>query len=57
MLIAFTLSVSISLNSARRQMGRELAEGKGNGRAIALGHPIGASGRRIAVNLLHEVHS
>jgi acetyl-CoA C-acetyltransferase len=57
MLIALTLSVSISPDAARKQMGRELAKGNGNGGAIALGHPIGASGRRIAVNLLHEVHS
>ncbi len=26
-----------------------------NGGAIALGHPIGASGARIAVTLLHEM--
>jgi acetyl-CoA C-acetyltransferase len=57
MLIAFTLSVSISPDAARKEMGRDPAKGNGNGGAIALGHPIGASGRRIAVNLLHEVHS
>jgi acetyl-CoA C-acetyltransferase len=27
-----------------------------NGGAIALGHPIGASGARILVSLLHEMH-
>jgi acetyl-CoA C-acetyltransferase len=27
-----------------------------NGGAIALGHPIGASGARVLVTLLHEMH-
>ena len=27
-----------------------------NGGAIALGHPIGASGTRILVTLIHELH-
>ena len=40
-----------------RQMGWEMAKVNVNGGAIALGHPIGASGRRIPVTLLHEMHS
>jgi acetyl-CoA C-acetyltransferase len=27
-----------------------------NGGAIALGHPLGASGARVLVTLLHELH-
>jgi acetyl-CoA C-acetyltransferase len=41
-------------------VGRELQIDRGrlnvNGGAIALGHPIGASGARILVTLLHEMH-
>ena len=33
----------------------DLAKVNVNGGAIALGHPIGASGRRILVTLLHEM--
>ena len=28
-----------------------------NGGAIALGHPVGASGNRILVTLVHELHT
>jgi acetyl-CoA C-acetyltransferase len=38
-----------------KELGRELAEVNVNGGAIALGHPIGASGRRFLVTLLHEM--
>jgi acetyl-CoA C-acetyltransferase len=37
------------------QMGWDLAKVNVNGGAIALGHPIGASGARILVTLLHEM--
>jgi acetyl-CoA acetyltransferase len=57
MLIALTLSVSISPDAARKEMDWDLAKGSVNGGVIALGHPIGASGRRIPVTRLHEVHS
>ena len=41
--------------AVNRQMGWELAKVNVNGGAIALGHPIGASGCRILVTLLHEM--
>jgi len=41
--------------AVNRQMGWDLARVNVNGGAIALGHPIGASGCRILVTLLHEM--
>ena len=38
------------------QMGWDFAKVNVNGGAVALGHPIGASGARILVTLLHEMH-
>ena len=38
-----------------RTMGWDLEKVNVNGGAIALGHPIGASGARILVTLLHEM--
>src|SRR3954462_2525625 len=38
-----------------REMGIEPERINPNGGAIALGHPIGASGARILVSLLHEL--
>ena len=38
-----------------RQMGWDTARINVNGGAIAIGHPIGASGCRILVTLLHEM--
>jgi len=43
---------SISVN---REMGWDVSKVNVNGGAIALGHPIGASGCRILVTLLHEM--
>ena len=57
MLIALSVSVSISPDAMHQEMGWDLAKVNMNGGAIALGHPIGASGRRILVTLLHEMHS
>ena len=45
-------SQAIAVN---RQMGWDLSKVNVNGGAIALGHPIGASGCRILVTLLHEM--
>jgi len=39
-----------------RELGFDLAKVNVNGGAIALGHPIGASGARIVATLLHELH-
>jgi acetyl-CoA C-acetyltransferase len=41
--------------AVNRQMGWDLAKVNVNGGAIALGHPIGASGCRVLVTLLHEM--
>jgi len=38
-----------------REMGWDLSKVNVNGGAIALGHPVGASGARIIVTLLHEM--
>ncbi|MDD3147493.1 MAG: acetyl-CoA C-acetyltransferase, partial [Candidatus Riflebacteria bacterium] len=38
-----------------RQLGLDLAKTNVNGGAIALGHPIGASGARVLVTLLYEM--
>jgi acetyl-CoA C-acetyltransferase/acetyl-CoA acyltransferase len=51
-----------SADFAREQLGRGRAVGEidparlnVNGGAIALGHPVGATGARIVLNLLHEM--
>jgi acetyl-CoA C-acetyltransferase len=36
-------------------MGWDLSKVNVNGGAIAIGHPIGASGARVLVSLLHEL--
>jgi acetyl-CoA C-acetyltransferase len=41
--------------AVNRQMGWDTGKVNVNGGAIALGHPIGASGCRILVTLLHEM--
>jgi acetyl-CoA C-acetyltransferase len=41
--------------SVNHELGWDLAKINVNGGAIALGHPIGASGARILVTLLHEM--
>ena len=41
--------------AVNRQMGWDTTKVNVNGGAIALGHPIGASGCRILVTLLHEM--
>ena len=41
--------------AVNRQMGWDLSKVNVNGGAIALGHPIGASGARVLVTLLHEM--
>jgi acetyl-CoA C-acetyltransferase len=41
--------------AVKRELGLNLDRVNVNGGAIALGHPIGASGTRILVTLLHEL--
>ncbi|PIE77200.1 MAG: hypothetical protein CSA13_00675 [Clostridiales bacterium] len=38
-----------------QDLGLDMAKTNVNGGAIALGHPIGASGARIIVTLIHEM--
>jgi acetyl-CoA C-acetyltransferase len=41
--------------SVNQEMGWDMAKVNVNGGAIAIGHPIGASGARVLVSLLHEL--
>ena len=41
--------------AVHKEMGWDVSKVNVNGGAIALGHPIGATGVRIAVTLLHEM--
>ncbi len=41
--------------SVRRELGWDMSKVNVNGGAIALGHPIGASGCRVLVTLIHEM--
>ena len=41
--------------AVNRELGWDLAKVNVNGGAIALGHPVGASGARVLVTLLHEM--
>jgi acetyl-CoA C-acetyltransferase len=46
---------SVVVNSAR-MLGADAEKVNVNGGAVALGHPIGASGARILATLIHELH-
>ncbi len=46
---------AVQAEYVNRQMGWDLGKVNINGGAIALGHPIGASGARVLVTLLHEM--
>ena len=54
-LIELHESFSITCIEAIRELGLNIDKVNVNGGAIALGHPIGASGTRILVTLLHEL--
>jgi len=41
----------------QRETGADLAKVNVHGGAIALGHPLGASGARITTTLLHALHA
>ncbi len=45
---ALSVNINLGLDSAKVNV---------NGGAIALGHPIGASGARVLVSLIHELHA
>jgi len=38
-----------------KELGLDLAKVNVNGGAVAIGHPIGASGARVLVTLIHEM--
>jgi acetyl-CoA C-acetyltransferase len=46
---------SVQAIGVTRELGLDLAKVNVNGGAVAIGHPIGASGARILVTLLHEM--
>src|ERR1700693_2543094 len=41
--------------AVKKDLGRDTSKGTVTGGAIAIGHPIGASGARVLVTLLHEM--
>jgi len=41
--------------AVRKVLGLDLEKTNINGGAVALGHPVGASGSRITANLVHEI--
>ena len=54
-LIELNEAFSVQAIAIRRELGIDPAKLNVNGGAVALGHPIGASGARILVTLLHEM--
>ena len=54
LVIAEQPSVAQSIAVAR-ELGFDMSKVNVNGGAISLGHPVGASGARIIVTLLHEM--
>jgi acetyl-CoA C-acetyltransferase len=55
MLVALSVSGSISPDAVPKEMGWDPTKVNVNGGAIALGHPIGASVCRTLATLLHEM--
>lgn len=54
-LFEFNEAFSVQGLAVTRELGVDLAKANVNGGAVALGHPIGASGARILVTLLHAL--
>jgi acetyl-CoA C-acetyltransferase len=54
-LIEANEAFAVQALSVGKELGWDAAKVNVNGGAIALGHPIGASGTRILVTLLHEM--
>lgn len=54
-LIEANEAFAVQALAVNRELGRDTAKVNVNGGAIALGHPIGASGARILVTLIHEL--
>jgi len=55
-LIELNEAFAAQVIACQRDLDLDLARVNVNGGAIALGHPIGATGARICVTLLHEMH-
>ena len=55
-LIEANEAFAVQAIAVMRELGLDPDKTNVNGGAVALGHPIGASGSRIAVTLLHEMH-
>jgi acetyl-CoA C-acetyltransferase len=54
-LIELNEAFAVQVLACQRELGLDLDRVNVNGGAIALGHPIGATGARILVSLLHEM--
>jgi acetyl-CoA acetyltransferase family protein len=54
-LIELNEAFAVQVLACQRELGLDLSRVNVNGGAIALGHPIGCSGARIVVTLLHEM--
>ncbi|MHC4390359.1 MAG: acetyl-CoA C-acetyltransferase [Planctomycetota bacterium] len=54
-LVELNEAFSVAAIAVTRELGLDLAKVNVNGGAVALGHPIGASGARILVTLLHAL--
>ncbi|GJM44101.1 MAG: acetyl-CoA acetyltransferase [Gemmatimonadota bacterium] len=54
-LIELNEAFSVQAMGVVRELGADLAKVNVNGGAVALGHPIGASGNRVLVTLLHAM--
>ncbi|KAJ3210126.1 3-ketoacyl-CoA thiolase, mitochondrial [Dinochytrium kinnereticum] len=55
-LIEVNEAFAVQFLAVQRELGLDLAKTNTNGGAIALGHPLGASGARIMAHLSHELH-
>ena len=55
-LIEINEAFAAQVLACQRDLGFDLSRTNVNGGAIALGHPIGATGARITVTLIHEMH-
>lgn len=55
-LIEASEAFAVQALAVQRELGWDLARVNVNGGALALGHPLGASGCRLLVSLLHEMH-
>jgi len=54
-LIEINEAFAVQVLACQRDLGFDLARTNVNGGAIALGHPIGATGARITTTLIHEM--